>query len=209
MANLYLARDGAVWVLAAGATNTNGKGHDSWMGGVPDDSMNLYAIGIEMGNNGSGEPYTAEQADVIVKLCATLCQQYNIPAGHVRGHVEWSPGRKIDPAGPSPWAPFGGTWDMAAFRASVAHHGAPNPPETGDEEMLLIEWGITLMITTGTHLAWINNGHAAEVYGSAGIRKVRVNDDQLTGMIQQSVTTTEAPYTLSASDQAAWNARRG
>jgi N-acetyl-anhydromuramyl-L-alanine amidase AmpD len=129
IANLYLDRSGTVWVLAAGATNTNGVGTDTWGGGVPNDSMNLYAISIEGANNGRGEPWPKVQTDAYVQLVAALCNQYNIPVSHVRAHAEWSPGRKIDPAGPSPWASGANTWNMDAFRASVALAGAPAPPE--------------------------------------------------------------------------------
>ena len=54
MANLYLDRGGTWWVLAAGATNTNGKG-GPW-GPIPANSANSRVIGIEAGNNGIGEP---------------------------------------------------------------------------------------------------------------------------------------------------------
>jgi hypothetical protein len=139
IANLYLDRSGTVWVLAAGATNTNGKGADTWGGGVPNDKMNEYAIGIEGANNGVGEPWPKVQTDAYVKLVATLCAQYNIPVGHVRAHAEWAPTRKIDPAGPSPWAAGSNTWDMDAFRGSVLLGGAPNPdpPSQGVPDMFV------------------------------------------------------------------------
>src|SRR5262245_1702739 len=65
IANALIARDGTVWLLAAGATNTNGKGGPySFSGGtVPQDSMNAYAFGMEIANNGTGEPYPQAQID--------------------------------------------------------------------------------------------------------------------------------------------------
>src|SRR5262245_23525648 len=46
--NLMITREGEVWVLAAGATNTNGKGGPwTWSKGqVPKDSMNTYCVGM-------------------------------------------------------------------------------------------------------------------------------------------------------------------
>jgi N-acetylmuramoyl-L-alanine amidase len=117
ISNLYLSRAGEVWVIAAGATNTNGSGCDSWGGGVPDDSMNSYAIGIEAGNDGVGELWPAEQQSAYLTLVRALCAAYDIPQGHVRAHWEWT-GRKIDPAGPSRFA-SSGSWDMEAFRAEL------------------------------------------------------------------------------------------
>lgn len=117
LSNLYLARDGTVYVIAAGPTNTNGSGGP--MEGVAANDMNRHAIGIEAGNDGVGEAWPKVQTDAYVTLCAALSTHYRIPVGHVCGHAEWSPGRKIDPAGPSPWAGGASTWNMDGFRRSV------------------------------------------------------------------------------------------
>jgi hypothetical protein len=132
--NLYLARDGVFHVIAAGRSVTNGSGSSRpWSGGVPDDAMNSHAISIEAANNGTGEPWPAVQTTEYVRGVAALCLAYDIPVNHVRAHAEWSPGRKIDPAGPSPWAAGARTWNMDAFRADVLRRIAvvidpPTPP---------------------------------------------------------------------------------
>ena len=119
--NLYLDRGGTVWMVAAGQAVTNGKGSSApWNGGVPDDEMNHWSISIEAANDGVGEPWPQAQTDAYVTLCAALCTAYRIPTNNVRGHFEWAPGRKIDPAGPSPWAVGKASWDMNRFRADVA-----------------------------------------------------------------------------------------
>lgn len=115
LSNLYLDQAGVVWVLAAGATNTNGKGRDVWGGGVPDDSMNSYAIGIEA-NGGYGYAWPQVQQDAYVKLVSKLCGHYGISNNCVRGHFEWAPDRKVDPSGPSKWASGSASWDMDGFR---------------------------------------------------------------------------------------------
>lgn len=119
ISQLYLQRCGTVWVCAGGAANTNGKGVDCWGGGVPDNRMNEYAIGIEAANEGTGEPWPKAQTDAYVRLVRALVDGYNIPVGHIRAHHEWSPGRKIDPAGQSPWADGTDMWNMDAFRGDV------------------------------------------------------------------------------------------
>ena len=54
--------------------------------------------------------------------------------GYVRGHVEWAPDRKVDPAGPSRWATGNETWDLDRFRADVeAFTGSTE----GEDEMPL------------------------------------------------------------------------
>jgi N-acetylmuramoyl-L-alanine amidase len=138
ISNLYLDRKGQVWVIAAGPTNTNGKGSAPWTTIVPPDAMNVHAIGIEAANNGVGEPWPHVQQDAYVRLCAALCVAYRISTYHVRGHMEWAPGRKIDPAGSSAFATGSASWDMGQFRASVERALAPvpTPPPTDDEDAM-------------------------------------------------------------------------
>ena len=115
LANLYLDRDGTIFVCAAGATNTNGSGDCPHL---PSDTLNTSAIGIEAGNDGTGEPWPTAQQDAYVAVCRALCRAYGIPVAHVEAHHEWT-GRKVDPAGPSRYS-GGGSWDMAHFRADCA-----------------------------------------------------------------------------------------
>ena len=117
LSNLCLDRDGVWWVLAAGATNTNGAGGP--LGSVPEDSMNSHAIGIEA-NGGAGETWPAVQTNAYVAGVATLRAAYGI--ADVFAHFEWAPDRKIDPAGPSPYATGDQSWDMDAFRADVERY---------------------------------------------------------------------------------------
>ena len=140
VANIYTDRQGVVWVCAAGATNTNGTGVDSWGGGVSDNQMNVHAIGNEIANDGVGEPYPAAQQQSVLTSSAAICRHYGIPVHNVRAHFEWAPGRKIDPSGPSMWA-ASGKWDMDEFREDVAATmSAPPPtiPPTDGDTMLYI-----------------------------------------------------------------------
>jgi hypothetical protein len=139
---LYLARDGIVTVGAAGATNTQGKG-GPWnlsTGTIPKDQGNAYGIAIEAANAGTGEPWPAAQTDAYLAACSALCAAYGLdPDRDVLSHREWCepscPGRKIDPAGPSPWATGAASWNMAGFRADVAAGVVrpipPNPTDPG------------------------------------------------------------------------------
>lgn len=152
VANLYLSRKGEIWVMAAGCTNTNGQGHDSWGGGVPDDSMNTYALGIEAANTGVGEPWAQVQQDVYVRLVQVLCSAYGIPNNHVRAHVEWAPGRKIDPAGQSQWASGSATWDMGGFRSTCAGsvpEPEPTPPTPDVEDDEMADFLATVLFDSG------------------------------------------------------------
>jgi hypothetical protein len=134
LCNLYLDRAGTVYVCAAGATNTNGSGQDP-CGVCPDDSMNSHAVGIEAGNDGTGERWPDTQLDAFLTVCSALCAHYAIPVSRVHGHAEWAPSRKVDPAGPARYATGAATWDLDAFRADLTA-GPPLLPDTdGDDEL--------------------------------------------------------------------------
>ena len=138
---INLGRDGHIYVGAAGATNCQGKG-GPWKlsrGTIPQDKGNAYGIAIEAGNSGTGEAWPQAQTDAYVRLVAALCAAYGLdPQRDVLAHFEWvepsCPGRKIDPAGPSPYASGSSSWDMDGFRGDVVHcdGNQPPPPEEDD-----------------------------------------------------------------------------
>jgi hypothetical protein len=214
---IYLARDGKVTVGAAGATNTSGKGGPLGTSGgeIPLDAANRYVISIEAANTGTGEPWPEAQQKAYVTMVQALCAAYGLTYdyGDVHAHFEWTT-RKIDPAGESHYASGANKWNMDAFRQDVAANGPGIPPSpTGEVDMIAIdhkpntpEW--TALMVTGTHMAWIADGHADGVYRVAGVQRVTVGDEQLTGLIKSSQTTTDAPPTLSGSDRALWDQNR-
>lgn len=105
LAQIFLARDGTVYLVAAGV---------SWHAGRVNNSnySNSHAIGIEAENTGlsNDSPWPAHQVDAYAKLCKALCDEFGLSTSRVRGHKEvCSPrGRKIDP-----------TMNMDQFRAKV------------------------------------------------------------------------------------------
>ena len=137
IANVLLARDGAVWVLAAGATNTNGKGRSRSFskGTVPADSMNSYAFGIEIANNGVGEAYPQAQVDALFVLTNMLTRRLGLGPADVCTHQDYAPDRKIDPATASavqgPWQPSSvtssGTWSRPDVQDEAVRRHDPDP----------------------------------------------------------------------------------
>lgn len=140
IANIMMARDGAAWVLAAGATNTNGKGvaRKFSKGTVPADSMNTYAIGMEIQNTGVGQAYSPACIDNCFKVSIALCRAYGLQPDDVDQHVDYSPGRKIDPATAlavqGPWQPLSingsGSWDLNDLRAECRRRASTSPTPT-------------------------------------------------------------------------------
>src|SRR6187402_2280942 len=96
VANLLLARDGEVWVMAGGATNTNGKGGPVGFskGNVPKDSMNSYAVSIEAANNGVGEAWPQVQIDAYFVLNNMLASRLGLNPDDCCTHQLWAPDRK-------------------------------------------------------------------------------------------------------------------
>jgi N-acetylmuramoyl-L-alanine amidase len=140
IANLLIARDGAIWVLAAGATNTNGKGSGVvWSRGrVPDDSMNTYAVGMEIACDGVGGAYSQAQIDGAFLASVTLVQRLGLAPTDVAEHFSWAPDRKIDPATATavegPWQPSSctssGTWELGDLIAEHQRRCGAEPGPT-------------------------------------------------------------------------------
>jgi hypothetical protein len=166
--------------MAAGATNTNGSGGP--LGPVPADSMNSSAIGIEAGNNGTGEPWPHAQQDAYTRLCRALCDHYGIPVGCVFSHCEWAPGRKVDPAGPSQWAAQG-TWNEDSFRQSCGGPGpTPHPSEEDDMAVAITapdDPGHMTFAWNGVNINWITSDDQLNVGLITGVLKMDSNNKPL------------------------------
>lgn len=124
-------KDGPKVVLWAGlASNHAGKGGPrlSTRGVIPLNSANARCFGLEAENNGVGEPWPDDQCDLYVRTVVAVLDWANectpgvpLGPGDVFAHREWTPGRKIDPAGPSRFNGYDGMreWNMDAFRGEV------------------------------------------------------------------------------------------
>lgn len=131
LCNLGLARDGSVYVVAAGKANHAGVGHGY---GLPTDNANPHMIGIEAESTGLGD-WTSAQLAAWPRLNKALMGAFRFPASMIIAHFEWTV-RKIDPHG----LPGG----MAALRANSA------AASTGEDDMVTKVEGST---TTPTELA--------------------------------------------------------
>jgi hypothetical protein len=145
VANVTIERDGTVWLLAAGASNTNGKGKALTFtkGQMPADSANTYAFGVEIINPGTGSmSFPAAQVDACFKVSNAVNALLGNHPGDVFTHQLYAPDRKVDPATNTAvqggWRPAAvtssGTWstpDVAAEcirRASSSPTPEPEPP---------------------------------------------------------------------------------
>jgi len=144
IANIYIERSGTWWLAAGGATNTSGAGGPTPY--CPKDGANSRTIGIEIQNNGVGEPYTDAQVWSLLHgvslIWNDMSRRYNwgFQTDRIFGHFEWAPGRKCDPTGRSAWTSpenrlgcsNGPRWHMDQFRHSVISHALslvlPPPP---------------------------------------------------------------------------------
>ena len=133
---IILDRTGKITVGAAGATNTQGKGgpYPSSKGTIPKDAGNRYILSIEACNAGNGEAWPAAQIDAYVRMCAVLVPKLGLNWGDIMAHFEWSPGRKYDPAGNSPYASGGALWDMDKFRGDCWLASNPDPTPEPEPE---------------------------------------------------------------------------
>jgi len=176
LANILLDQSGTVWVCAGGATNTNGKGKAMAFekGTVPADSMNSYAVGVEMANNGIGETWPQVQIDAMFTLVNMLTGRLGLSPYDVCSHQEYAPDRKIDPATAAavqgPWHPrsinSSGSWsrpdlqDEAARRVGVEPPPMPGPtPEPGPPAPPIGEDDKSMVVAIDENgTAWIGDG---------------------------------------------------
>lgn len=146
VSNLYIDRSGTVWVLAGGATNTNGKGKSLSFtrGTVPADSMNTRALGVEMGNNGVGEPWPQRQVDAMFAVSNVCNLKFGNGPTDLSTHHNYAPDRKIDPATAAavqgPWKPrscnSSGTWHNGDIQTECERRwfGSPQPGPTPEPD---------------------------------------------------------------------------
>jgi hypothetical protein len=97
LSNFLIGRDGTIFFVAAGRCNHAGFGGP--LKGIPKDSGNAYLFGIEVENNGLGEPWGDETRKSMILLTALLLRRVDRHARMAVAHKEWAPGRKIDPKG--------------------------------------------------------------------------------------------------------------
>lgn len=120
LCNLALSAECVVYVCSSGNANHAGRANASGPMPAASDGNALY-VGIEAMNSGSqgwdstgldrdGNRIT--QRDAYVRLCAALCDWYEWPASHVRGHRETSTTGKWDP----------GLLDLDDFRRDIHAH---------------------------------------------------------------------------------------
>lgn len=180
LANIAPAPNGDIWLLAAGATNTNGSGGPLSFsrGQVPVDGMNSRAWGMEIMNNGVGQAYPQAQIDAAFLASNTLNKLFGNQPSDVANHSLWAPGRKIDCAQAhvvqGPWRPRGfngatDSWvndDLVAEclrRAGSTPPDPPQPPFTGDTDMARLIIQDTrnggVYVSDGVTKTWIFDGN--------------------------------------------------
>ena len=101
-AHYVICREGRVHHMLNDLLRAHHAGLGKW-GSVTD--MNSSSIGIEIDNNGS-EPFTEQQITSLLQLLERVKQAYNIPQANFIGHMDWAPGRKVDPSRYFSWRPL-------------------------------------------------------------------------------------------------------
>lgn len=115
LCNVNIARDGTVHVVSDGRSNNAGKGStvvirdlqadrpvtaDAKARKLADDADgNRYFIGIEVDNDGVGEPYSPAQLASLGMVNAALCLHFEWSANRAIHHRQWT-ARKIDMSWP-------------------------------------------------------------------------------------------------------------
>src|SRR5690606_34905407 len=95
LAQIGLAKDGTVYMLAGGRANHAGKCR-SWSNWLKKGDGNTQMIGIEAAHPGGSTPWPKAQYDAYVTLVAVICKVQGWGSGRVAGHKETSVTGKVD-----------------------------------------------------------------------------------------------------------------
>ena len=152
--NATIMRDGSIWMVAAGAANTAGKGGPLTLsrGTIPTDGANSRTWAFEVANNGVGEAWPQVQIDAYFAASNEMNRRFGNKPTDVFTHAlnksscrGWTD-RKIDPATAAavqgPWKPrsvsSSGTWDLEDIRNECTKRAGgsvpppdPTPPPSG------------------------------------------------------------------------------
>ena len=111
LCQININRQGVVNVVTDGRANHAGSGSSVVLRDVKaniapiadarkrrltdDTDGNRWFIGVEVDNDGVGEPYSPEVQAALINVCVALCQHFGWSAERVIHHREWT-SRKID-----------------------------------------------------------------------------------------------------------------
>ncbi len=93
-AHYVISKDGKVVHMVNDYLRANHAGVAKWGNNT---DLNSSSIGIELDNNGLGQPYPEAQMNSLLKLLSTLKKKYSIPTANFIGHADIAPRRKNDP----------------------------------------------------------------------------------------------------------------
>lgn len=179
LAQLGLARDGTVYVIAAGWANHAGAVRDPSFG-------NAYSIGIEAEATGV-DTWPEVQMDAYARLVRVLLDAEALSVSRALGHKEiCAPvGRKIDP-----------NFDMGAFRTRVSRVGTvtptpPTPTPTPEED-----------VVTEQDRAAIAAETTNAVLTAIGPLLARIEDDAARARVDAGVAAAAAKAASSSSSRA-------
>ncbi|MBK5221271.1 MAG: hypothetical protein JJE52_00020 [Acidimicrobiia bacterium] len=133
LCNVSLARDGGVYLIAAGRANHAGKG--SWRNLKGNSSV----WGLEIEHTGvldTEPPPSAEKLEIVHRIHAAFARCSGFDHSMVCQHFEWAPGRKIDLVSVDP-EPFRSSVAerLRAPVAPSAHLTHPTDSSKDDDEM--------------------------------------------------------------------------
>lgn len=90
-----IGRDGKIVQMVNDLFRAHHAGAGKWGN---DTDLNSSSIGIELDNNGTTDPWPDIQIEALLQLLTYLKTTYRIPQGNFIGHMDYAPGRKIDPS---------------------------------------------------------------------------------------------------------------
>lgn len=152
LAQALVGRDGVWHLVSAGYCNHAGKGNaqalrwaldgNGWRtAGRHNDtgSGNRLLYGIEIENDGVGEPWAPDLVDSVMAGAAVVQRLVDRGAGHGLEHRQYAPARKIDPA-----------WSVnVGGRLKAAHRDLGEDDDMARLKLLKVEGSATIWVCDG------------------------------------------------------------
>jgi len=196
IANWLTARNGVIYVVAAGVANNAGRGN-ARAAGLPNTTGNSNTLANEMENDGIGEPYSPAQRTASLIAHAVVHRKMGWSAGRGIGHLEWSTSGKIDPYVKT-WGP------MSAARTQLARVIEGEIVQEDDMELadrIKLITDPAFGSRSGKDMSveeWFNYERLDTVKQGAVLARLLVKVDELKAAVNADQVVTLSPDTVNA-----------
>lgn len=180
LCQVLIARNGVAYVIASGTANHAGVGDYAGVSG------NSKAFGIEVENDGVGEPWSDTLMEAYVRVVTALCRIAHIGVDKVCAHYEYAKprGRKVDPRGHSDFMTrFRSRVDTRLKNNTTTPNKPPTNPTDNEEKELMAAKDDIIKAEEESRPVALRGKTSNKVYVVSGAGKWYVNGRDLLNLL--------------------------